>query len=145
MLANILGQFLNVFHVHSFTYEPNITSYSSSSKRFVFKSCCYETVKLQRQGMWSELSHEGCGRPLIFQVNALGYDAPRRQWGWFPGYDAPGQIGLIPWIWRTKTERKHQWILHTIERKVRITIKVPKIISQSLFYFNRDYNFFIGN
>ena len=105
------------------------------------KPYCYEPVKLQIQGMWSEWSHERCGRPLIFQLNALGYDASRRQWGWFHGYDAPWRICLIPWIWRTKTDRKDQWILHNIERKVRITLKVPKIIFQSLFYFNRDYNF----
>ena len=47
MLANILGQFLNVFHVHSFTYEPNITSFSSSSKRFILKSCSPKKEKLE--------------------------------------------------------------------------------------------------
>ena len=70
---------------------------------------------------------EGC---WYSQLNFLGYDAPRRQRGWLPGYDAPERIGLIPSIWRTKTD---QWLLHIIERKLRITLKVPKIIIKKYF------------
>lgn len=38
---------------------------------------------------WIVRSHKRCGRPLIFQLSAVWYDAPRRQWGWFHGYDTP--------------------------------------------------------
>lgn len=44
--------------------------------------CCNEPVKIHWQGMWNEWSHRSCGRLLIYRV--------------------------IPWIWRTKTDR---WLL----------------------------------
>ena len=47
MLSNIMDQILNVFHAYSFIYQPMITSYSSSSKRFVLKSCSPKKEKLE--------------------------------------------------------------------------------------------------
>ena len=46
MLSNIMDQILNVFHAYSFIYQPMITSYSSSSKRFVLKSCSLKKENL---------------------------------------------------------------------------------------------------
>ena len=103
-------------------------------------SCFYETLKLQRQWMWSEWSHKDAES---LRLNVLGYDAPRWQWGWYSldmthqdesvwslGYDAPRRIKKIDGYY---TPLKEKWESFS---------RFQKSHSKAFFFFNfnGDYN-----